>query len=200
MDYLSPTIYLTDILIVGLVLLSRQLFKVPRWLLIVAAVDTALAAFPQVAVYRWLKIYEYYWLYRYLLQDRQLITWSKWLSVAVVWTAVLAVAQFLLQHSLGGLGYWLGERRFDITTPGIARVVVGAQVWLRPYATLPHPNALAGWLLIAGMLASSASQLISWLVIPLTFSRSATLLLPVSIWWRSKLAASLFLLAGIVLF
>ncbi len=181
-------------------LLSRRLVKVPRWVILIAVVNTALAVLPQVALYRWVKVYEYYWLYRYLLRDGQSAAWSKWLSVAVLWTAALAIGQFVLQHSLGGWLYWLGERRFDITTPGIARVVINSRVWLRPYATLPHPNALAGWMLIAGMLASSTSQLVSWAVIPFTFSRSATLLLPLSIWWRSKLAAALFLLAGLVLF
>jgi hypothetical protein len=58
----------------------------------------------------------------------------------------LAIAQFLLGHSVG---LWLiGERSFSVTTPLIARFNFYEKVFLRPYATFPHPNMLAAFLVI----------------------------------------------------
>lgn len=62
--------------------------------------------------------------------------------------SLLGVGQFLLQGSLGSLLYFLGERSFVSQTPGIAVASLGGALLLRPYGTLPHPNVLAGYLLI----------------------------------------------------
>ncbi|PIU68598.1 hypothetical protein COS81_03415 [candidate division WWE3 bacterium CG06_land_8_20_14_3_00_42_16] len=49
------------------------------------------------------------------------------------------------QQSSLGLQF-LGEWKRTLATPGLAKVYLGGQSFLRPYATFPHPNALAGYL------------------------------------------------------
>jgi O-antigen ligase len=70
------------------------------------------------------------------------------LTIGAVFESLLAISQFIRQASLGGFWWWLGERTFNQNTPGIAQVIVNHQLLLRPYATFPHPNALAGYLLV----------------------------------------------------
>lgn len=62
---------------------------------------------------------------------------------------VLAIWQILIQRSVNGPWYFLGERYFSAGTPGIANATINGQLILRPYATFPHPNVLAGFLVIA---------------------------------------------------
>jgi O-antigen ligase len=76
------------------------------------------------------------------------------LSLGVLYTSFIAITQFFLQHSIGGLLWYLGERTFSADTPGIARIswclIPGSwcRELLRPYATFPHPNVLGGFLAV----------------------------------------------------
>lgn len=67
---------------------------------------------------------------------------------------LIAIAQLVLQHSLGGVFYFLGERAFTVDTAGIARtqytlpwpISTSTGMLLRPYSTFPHPNVLGGFM------------------------------------------------------
>lgn len=74
------------------------------------------------------------------------------LWLAIIFESTLALLQYLNQGSLGGIFYYFGERTFSAVTPGIANASINGQLFLRPYATLPHPNVLAGFLIIAMLL------------------------------------------------
>ncbi len=119
------------------------------------------------------------------------------LIVGLIWSVAIGGAQVALQRSLG----WqhLGEFPLDPALSGISVIQVDDQRWLRPYALLPHPNPLAGFLGVA-LLALIAPltdprPLIRWsahaiLIIGLwglllTFSRGA---------WLALLGAGVFLL------
>lgn len=153
-DYFSPTIYLTDVVIGALFLLSKKTYLKPRVLLtgfFLALVNVLGAQSAPLATYKWLRLLEYVWLSHYIYyhwhSNKHLC--SVGLQVSVVWTCILAWAQTTLQHSVGGFWYWVGERTFSLSTPGIAKIAYAGQLVLRPYATLPHPNALAAFLLLA---------------------------------------------------
>lgn len=75
------------------------------------------------------------------------------LVFSVVIQSLLAIAQFFNQGSIGGLLYFLGERTFNSSTPGIANASINGELMLRPYATFPHPNVLAGFLLCVMILS-----------------------------------------------
>jgi O-antigen ligase len=68
------------------------------------------------------------------------------LLFAALWVSILAIVQFFLQRSVGGLLYFFGERSFSAQTPGIANASLSGSLVLRPYATFPHPNVLGGFL------------------------------------------------------
>ncbi|MBP9719125.1 MAG: O-antigen ligase family protein [Candidatus Levybacteria bacterium] len=69
-------------------------------------------------------------------------------GLGAVFESFLAISQFYSHGSLGGVFYFFGERTFSSLTPGIANASISGQLFLRPYGTLPHPNVLAGFLLI----------------------------------------------------
>lgn len=185
-DYLSPTVYLTDIIIVLLITawIIDQLFKLrnheknffhdissateknrrkTHLLLIGAAafvtLNILLSDRWQVATYMWAKVLEYTLLGIYIFATRPSLRTIVWgFSFAGFYSAAIAVIQFVLQRSVGGALWWLGERTFTLVTPGIARLNVcfplsyACRLMLRSYATFPHPNVLGGFLAISSIL------------------------------------------------
>jgi O-antigen ligase len=173
LDYLSPTIFLTDITIMltlaSWFFSSFSSFKIKNYWKFVAFVGFVVlniffAASPLVAFSKWLKILEFVLFGFYIIKTKPSFSRSLWcLSFAVFYSSLIAIAQFFLQHSIGSLFWFLGERTFDITTPGIARIQLlpislspylpihpsSVSELLRPYATFPHPNVLGGFLAVA---------------------------------------------------
>lgn len=64
-------------------------------------------------------------------------------------TSLLLIWQFLGQESVGGIFYFLGERTFNASTINIAQIHYGTTLLLRPYATFPHPNVAAFYVLVS---------------------------------------------------
>lgn len=171
-DYLSPTLYLTDILVAvlfGLWIFSTvkpfikkvlsSKYSVLRengiiiFSLMLLFIDLLIGALfsgnLNRSLFGILKIFEMIFF--------GLIVWKSSVSIktltsvflaGVFCEALLSLAQFLNRGSLGGLFYFFGERTFSASTPGIANASVSGELFLRPYGTLPHPNVLAGFLLV----------------------------------------------------
>jgi len=172
LDYLSPTIFLTDITIMltlaSWFFSSFSSFKIKNYWKFVTFVgfvglNIFFAASPLVALYKWSKVFEFVVFGFYIVKTKPSFSRSLWcLSFAVFYSSIIAIAQFFLQHSVGGLLWFLGERTFDITTPGIARIQLlpislspylpihpsSVSELLRAYATFPHPNVLGGFLAV----------------------------------------------------
>ena len=158
-DYLSPTVYLTDILIA--ILFLSDFKKVYRFFkehfigLLGCWVAGLLLSFFWIffqnqsiglLFYKWLKLFEFlffiFWIKKNVKMEEILLP----LSLGVLGESLLAWLEFLTQ---GSLGFWiLGERSFHISTPGIALANLQGRLALRPYATFPHPNVLAGYTLV----------------------------------------------------
>lgn len=168
-DYLSPTIYLTDILLTLLlaiwfiekitkVKLLNAFYRERKTLLLLAAIfffsvlNIAGAENPQTALFKWIKFLEMFAFTLFVIKNREFITRESLfypLSIAVFYTTAIGIAQFVLQRTIGGPLYFLGERSFSSSTPGIALGTYFGNQLLRPYATFPHPNALAGFLVVS---------------------------------------------------
>lgn len=73
------------------------------------------------------------------------------ISLASFYSSALAIAQFAKGGSLNGLWWFLGERTFTTSTPGIATFSLNGMRFLRPYAAFPHPNVLAGFLAVSSL-------------------------------------------------
>lgn len=179
-DYLSPIIYFTDIL-VGLLFIcwlirflsknpeikskvksqkSKAQLKIQNYknlliLLLVISYLTLVTVFSGEifrGLYLLLKIFEMGFVAFYTANfvgirnrfEKVILI----LIVGVVFESILAIAQFVNQKSIGGILYFLGERTFNGSTPGIANASLNGELVLRPYGTFSHPNVLAGYLVI----------------------------------------------------
>lgn len=158
-DYLSVAISLTNILLVTLLSFwvlndwkSIFVFYKDKHLYVwafflFALFNISFSSLPPASFYEWIKIFEavilgVYFRQRELLKKPVIF---KTLFYSLLFFSLIGIAQFLLGHTTG-LFYFLGERSFSLTTPGIALVSIGGRSFLRAYSTFPHPNAFAGFL------------------------------------------------------
>lgn len=156
-DYLSPAIYLTDILILLLLIFNFKLLfnfilKYKKWLtvlFILIFVNIASSTQVYISLFKWLKLIEMFVFGVYICLRKDIFkteTVQKTLFYSAIFFSLIGIAQFILGRTIGGLFYLLGERSFSILTPGIALVKIQGMDFLRAYSTFPHPNALAGFL------------------------------------------------------
>ncbi len=162
-DYLSPTLYLLDIIWFVLII-SKSKFLISNWkkifnfkiLLILGfvGINILMAVNPMVAVYKWLRLGQILITFLYFKRNKDLIK-EKLVKVIPCWIileSLLAVAQMAKNGSLNGIFYWLGERSFSFNTIGIAQMSVLGRGLVRAYGTFSHPNSLAGFLLVSLLL------------------------------------------------
>ena len=78
---------------------------------------------------------------------------QKWLRLAFfalifngLFQSILGIAQFVHNKSLEI--HWLGESILGANIDGVAKIIIGGEKHIRAYGTLPHPNILAGFLMI----------------------------------------------------
>ncbi len=199
-DYLSPTLFLTDITILSTLLLwicsphkvSRKIIVPCVAFLVYIVFNIYFSVSPYVVLFRWIKIIEFSLFGYYITQTKpsfKKITFV--LSIATIYSSLIAITQFVLQRSLGGIFWYLGERTFDASTAGIARVnwcwftTTNCAELLRPYGTFPHPNVLAGFLIISICMCLYNKKITFWqllsigigsIALILTFSRGVWLM------------------------
>jgi len=225
-DYLSPTIYVSDILLLLLLVLTAAKAdwhamkkNIGRKFGVVGLLACAFIVWniigsdrPTTAIYTWLRYIVAVGLLLYVRETKihlkQLL--ARILPIPLLYSSVIALAQFLKGGSLGGMLYWLGERSFSLTTPGIATSSLFGRLVIRPYATFPHPNALAGFMLVAVLLwiwsvgggsakssqQSSATRLIVMgmtsvtLILTQSLSSITAAVILLTLWVRSALSVS----------
>lgn len=159
-DYLTPTLYFTDILVwffIAAVAIfhPRLKFRIRNtlpaglfflWLLFSVFF---VAINKEAAFYYLWKITEFTLLFRAItIIKPSFYKTVLFLSLPVVYSSLIVLLQFISQRSLGGYFWYLGERSFYASTPGIAAVSFQGRLLLRPYATFPHPNVFGGFLAI----------------------------------------------------
>lgn len=176
LDYLSPTIYMTDILLFALLLvwfielipkilnrefITQNIKKNGIYILVccsIIVVNISTSLSPSLALYVWLKFLEYGLFSVYIVKTKKVFSTFKFsLCIAVLYSSFLAILQFYFQHSIGGLLWFLGERSFSANTPGIAQIPIFLDfgilkldfgLVLRAYGTFSHPNVLGGFLAV----------------------------------------------------
>lgn len=196
-DFLSVSIYLTDVLVCTLFIvdfLNRKIFLnffkqnriVLAFFIAIVILNSIFSVSPQLTLYRWFKVLEYIFLGTYFAKTQELnlgiITKTLFYSSGIF--SLIGIIQFFKSSTIGGVFYLLGERTFGMGTPGIALVSLGGAEHLRAYSTFSHPNSLAGYLgailvfaILSKKLKINTYNLISLFVIliclVLTFSVSA---------------------------
>lgn len=160
-DYLSPTLYFWDVLVIGLLLvwflkrpsINKAALKLLLFFILTQALSLLKAENLGAGLFRLEQLFiagSFGVLLASLdfknLPGKILLP----LCLAALSQSLIAVLQF--SHSKT-LGLWfLGERSFTVTTPAIAKFDFYGRQFLRPYATFPHPNVLAGYLLICAVI------------------------------------------------
>ncbi|KKQ31411.1 MAG: hypothetical protein US68_C0004G0014 [Candidatus Shapirobacteria bacterium GW2011_GWE1_38_10] len=155
-DYLSIILYLTDLVWLLWVWTQRKKIKLkPDFfsfiLLLLAVANIIFAPARLVAVYKWLRIGQW-WLTWQLVKENKIRILSLLKKIVPAWIIVesfLGLAQVLKGGSLNGIWWWLGERRFTFGGIGIAQMRFFDEGWIRAYGTFSHPNSLAGFLLLS---------------------------------------------------
>ena len=182
-DYLSPTIYFWDILLLILwivfLLQKKNVNKTALNLFyffiltqLVSLLSTGAnigAGLVRLEQYLIAGLFGVYIASKNLKSVKNIIYWA--LSLSILGISALAIGQFI--HSTT-LGLWIiGERTFTLSTPGIAKFDFYGREFLRPYGTFPHPNVLAGFILIVLLLlpASRVLAILGSLTLLLTVSR-----------------------------
>jgi O-antigen ligase len=163
LDYLSPIIYFTDILILLILVLSlnniisfiKSINNKNKALILISTIvlvtGVVLSKTPLAGFYGLLKLTEYIFLSIYIIQNFQKLSKRNLFiafSIPIIYESLLSFFQFLNKGSIGGFMYFLGERTFSPSTPGIANASINGELILRPYATFSHPNVLAGFVII----------------------------------------------------
>lgn len=192
-DYLSPTLYFLDLLILtylfslkSKILNLKSLFPFFPLLL-----TNLLFSTTPLSTLSWslhLLLYSIFLISLSPSSLPQLLT--RILPLTLLFQVVLATTQFILGHSVGGPLYYLGERMVAVGSPAVALGSFMGQVVLRAYGTFSHPNVLAGYAVVAllivfelrrqhqssvGAKAVWIMVLLSSLLVFLTQSRSAAL-------------------------
>jgi len=192
-DYLSPTLYLQDFFILFLILLwarknatklfSRKFVILLFFFFLLGALNILFSLRPLIALFFWIRLSEFLFFGFIVSQNAKKVAGLlyKVLPGLIIFEFMLGIFQFFKQSSLGGFFWFLGERSFNILTPGIARGSWLGKVFLRPYGTFSHPNSLSGFILVCLILVFSKKNLRFWdklsvvcglILILLTFSRT----------------------------
>ncbi len=167
-DYLAPKVYSIDFVVIALMVINWRVvlrsFAPLRmtkedsmtkllWLaaITLVGVNIVLAREPMMALYttvRYVEMGIVFMMLRSLTSfgmTRVLLTMTSALFIGAAVEFGLSLYQISAQQSAQGLFYWLGERAFSISTPGIATISLFDTIALRPYGTFSHPNSLGGF-------------------------------------------------------
>jgi len=200
-DYLSPTLYFLDLIWLGFFVINTK-ERVARffsaswrirmtkkgkkkkvetrndrmclWLVGLVVVNVLVAKNWQVAVYGWLRVFQWIWVIKLIKGDHVHVELGSGkrglgkfgiknllktvISGWIVLESVLGLAQVVTGGSIGGIFYWLGERRFSYLTLGIAKFSLFREMMIRAYGTFSHPNSMAGFLLVAILLLKETQK------------------------------------------
>lgn len=170
-DYLAPTMYTTDLLLIALVCLHwkkvwqyiRSSGKMIMGVGSLILLHIWIVQFPLLALYAWTKIIEV-WLAYVLMRSihvrRELVVSA--LLPAAALQFILVYLQFSSGSSMQGIFYLFGERATTLSTPGVAKVALSGAEHLRPYGTFSHPNSMGGFFGLVFIWTLTSKSYTSW--------------------------------------
>jgi len=186
-DYLSPTLYFVDILLLMLIFLNiknliiiiNKNIKYLTLFLLFIILNTVFSISPLNTIFWWTRTLLY--LLTFITFRQIKLSWKNIKKPLFFGTALIVsieIVQLFLQSSIGGPLYFLGERSFSSITTGVGRLNLFGLEIIRPSSTFSHPNSLAGYLLIVFYLFSINKsnkwfKVIPFLGILFSFSKSA---------------------------
>jgi len=172
-DYLSPTLFLTDILIFLIfifsiksilkILLKKHKKNILYFLFFVLflLIGIVVSKNPASGIMGGIKLLEFIYLGLFIYQNYEKLNKKiimSFLGFGIIFESLLSLAQYFNQGSFQGILYFLGERSFNQQTPGIANASINGELMLRPYGTFSHPNILSGYILLSSVLILSFKE------------------------------------------
>ncbi len=201
-DYLAPTLYLTDIFLLILISLNYPTivnsFRKLWWIFIVLTINILIAFSKPISFYYSLKILQLlavFFIFKIIKISPKTIILA--FTAGGVIELFLSIGQIFYQRSLQGVFYFLGERYFTLGTIGIAKASLNGVEFLRPYATFSHPNSMAGFYLLIYFFTLTKKEFDRFVYLKSFSLFIFTLLIFISF---SKLAIITFLILNIVYF
>lgn len=173
-DYLSPTLYLTDLLLFALFVFfyevqkkAIKIFLTKNFLVFIlmtlfVSANILYSDSPSASFLKWFRLIEYSFFAFFIYKKFKVITMVRIIRT-IFFSSVLFSLIGLIQTILGKTsGLWiLGERSFTLSTPGIALLPVYGHEVLRSYSTFGHPNSFAGFLGISSILLLYCKKLVN---------------------------------------
>ena len=160
-DYLIPTLYLTDLLIAAIAALwlfekrkvpagTVKLF-VPFALFAGISVVFSARLVPSLFVYMQMLAHIFIAVYAAAEIDaeKDFYTLAKITGVLAILLGALVLAQWAKQGAVFNNYAFFGEQPYSAATLGIAKQALFDKAYVLPYATFRHPNALGGFLSVA---------------------------------------------------
>ncbi|MCR4329565.1 MAG: hypothetical protein NUV65_03390 [Candidatus Roizmanbacteria bacterium] len=188
-DYFSPTFYVTDALLLLLIVLlwknignqTKKYSKGIVVLLLILGVSWLSRDFSLLFGYRVLQYGKIVFVALIFSQasSRERRAFLTGLALSAIYMCTLSIVQLYYGESMQGLWWLFGERLYTSATPGISSISAQGLKIIRPYGTFSHPNTMGGFYLMS--LAVLFLEGFYWGVIPssalvlLSFSRIATI-------------------------
>jgi hypothetical protein len=190
-DYLSPVLYGTDILIVLFILLwmlrnisttrmTKRSLIIGLVVCVCAVINIINSTHPLLSLWGWVSLFKFFlFIIAAYSLNVSVVKSALMLAVGGGLTCVIGLLQVFHQGSLGGIFYYVGERSFTIQSINIAKTIItfpfipkGITI-LRPYATFPHPNVFAGFIVLISLLfVHHKNELISFVLKRLNASKN----------------------------
>ena len=145
---------------------SKALVVIPLILVIWSFLSIFWSDNQNIALFRSVKLFEFYLLYIYLIfriipSQNQCSTWNmirdkrgtilrnifKITVFLGVFHSIIGIWQFFVQRSVGL--FWLKESLISSELPGIAKIILNGEKFIRSYGLFPHPNILGGFLVFS---------------------------------------------------
>lgn len=164
-DMLAPAVYITDILVITLILINFKIYqpflKYLLFLAVFVIFNISYSISPYESFFKWFKVLEFVVLAIYISKQKiiNLDGFIMLLFYSTISISLIGIFQFINNGTIGGFFYWLGERSFNSTTPGIALVNINGLAHLRVYSTFSHPNSLAGYLGVVLLILFSSNSI-----------------------------------------
>lgn len=189
-DYLAPTIYLIDLIVLAILFVYRAVWlrhlrtHLACVLLTALALNVAFSQIPWLSFYWGIRTLAAIALFLVIVRIRKGMM-RPFVVGLVVQSCIqlgLVVTQLISRHSLGGIWWALGERPLATTLPDIAKMTILGVEYLRPYGTFSHPNSMGGfyaliavWTLCLGLHKKLTKALfgLSVALVALSFSKGA---------------------------
>ncbi|MFW5704051.1 MAG: O-antigen ligase family protein [Patescibacteria group bacterium] len=159
-DYLAPSIFITDLLAIVLIVLYIR--PVMRFLLqrrviailLIVLISAYYGLVPGIGILNTIKLLELLAIAGITIAAvrrnetrtaRLFVTAS---LIGAMFQVTLAVLQLSEMRAIQGFFYWFGERFITVGTPDAAIGSIAGRLFLRPYGTFSHPNSLGGFYLL----------------------------------------------------